>query len=324
MRLSYPAPAPEFLTTQFQAAGDAPHGFEPPGLSHAAVRSLGRGMTGNVLLKVQPQFPGQDPGVSAVQPGTLMARAPTWARPQLHSSFFFANLGPLPQPRTVGHLGLPSAHRPLLQCLPHRFQPHLCLSAPVVQAVLVDSVPLCHGREKAGWVGEGMGIPHKLPCQGAKSSPFSPPPENGLPHLFPPSCLQWEGQSGPSVSLGRSLCQICLRVYICGKTLEALNQVWELVDGNRPMLVSWFAVVVLNNLFNFGCAESVLLCKLCSGCGEWGLLSSCRVGASEHLRGFSCCRARVLGCSGCSTAVPGLWSTGSVAPCHVESSQNEA
>ena len=96
--------------------------------------------------------------------------------------------------------------------------------------------------------------------------------------------------------------------------MRALNQVWELVDGNRPMFVSWFAVVDLNNLFNFGCAESVLLCKLCSGCGEWGLLSSCRVGASEHLRGFSCCRARVLGCSGRSTAVPGLWSTGSVAP----------
>ena len=120
-------------------------------------------MTGNVLLKVQPQFPGQDPSVSAVQPGTLMTGPPLGPGPSSHSSFF-ANLGPLPQPRTVGHRGLPSAHWPLLQCLPHRFQPHLSLRS-VVQAVLRG---LCSSepREIGSWGGGGrLPVPRQLPAR---------------------------------------------------------------------------------------------------------------------------------------------------------------
>jgi len=44
----------------------------------------------------------------------------------------------------------------------------------------------------------------------------------------------------------------------------------------------------------FGCAGSSLPCVVFSSCGEWGLLSSCRVRAS-HCGGFSCGGARALG-----------------------------
>ena len=41
-----------------------------------------------------------------------------------------------------------------------------------------------------------------------------------------------------------------------------------------------------------------------SSCGEWGLFSSCGKRAS-HCSGFSCCRARVLGCAGVRSC--GVW-----------------
>ena len=86
-------------------------------------------------------------------------------------------------------------------------------------------------------------------------------------------------------------------------------------------------------LFVFGCAEPLLLCGLCSGRGEQGLLSSCGVWTS-HWGGFSCYRARapeLTGFSNCRrgsvVVVPGLqsrgsvvWHTGSATPWHVGSS----
>ena len=50
-------------------------------------------------------------------------------------------------------------------------------------------------------------------------------------------------------------------------------------------------------LFIFDCAGSSLPRGLFSSCGEWGLLSSCGAQTS-HCSGFSCCRARDLGCVG--------------------------
>ena len=40
------------------------------------------------------------------------------------------------------------------------------------------------------------------------------------------------------------------------------------------------------NLFIYGCAGSLLLCRFFSSCGKWGLLSGCRAWAS-HCGGFS-------------------------------------
>ena len=50
-------------------------------------------------------------------------------------------------------------------------------------------------------------------------------------------------------------------------------------------------------VFIFGCAGSLLLSGLFASCGEWGLLFSCSVWASQW-SGFSCCRAWVLECIG--------------------------
>ena len=76
----------------------------------------------------------------------------------------------------------------------------------------------------------------------------------------------------------------------------------------------------------FGCAESSLLYRLFSSCGELGPLSSCSAQAS-HCGSFSCCRAWALGCTGFSSC--GFWvlehrlnsvARGLVAPQHVASS----
>jgi len=85
----------------------------------------------------------------------------------------------------------------------------------------------------------------------------------------------------------------------------------------------------------FGYAGSVLLHKLFSSFGKWGLLSS-RPAWAAHCSGFSCRGARALGCSGfssCSVKAQQLWFPGHraqaqhswvmglVAPRHVGSSQ---
>ena len=49
--------------------------------------------------------------------------------------------------------------------------------------------------------------------------------------------------------------------------------------------------LLFKNLFIYGCAGSLLLCGLVSGCSEQGLLSS-RSAWASHWRGFSCCGAR--------------------------------
>ena len=63
--------------------------------------------------------------------------------------------------------------------------------------------------------------------------------------------------------------------------------------------------------FIFGCAGSLLPCRLSSSCVGWGLLSSCHawllLGVASHFR------ARALGCVGCRSCSPGLGSWGSLA-----------
>ena len=60
----------------------------------------------------------------------------------------------------------------------------------------------------------------------------------------------------------------------------------------------------------FGCAESSLLHRLSSSCGEQGLLSSCGAWVS-HCGGFSCCGAQTLGALASVAAACGLSSCGS-------------
>ena len=66
----------------------------------------------------------------------------------------------------------------------------------------------------------------------------------------------------------------------------------------KPETMSCFASlffwIFIIYLLIFGCAGSSLLHTCFSGCGKWGLLSSCGARAS-HCRGFSRCRARALG-----------------------------
>ena len=71
------------------------------------------------------------------------------------------------------------------------------------------------------------------------------------------------------------------------------------------------------SVFIFGYAESSLLSRLFSSCGEWRLLSGC-IPRASHCNGFPCHGARALGHSASVEAVdsgvaaPGLESTGSV------------
>ena len=62
--------------------------------------------------------------------------------------------------------------------------------------------------------------------------------------------------------------------------------------------------------YYFGCAGSLLLCRLFSRCREQGLLSSWSVRAS-HCDGFSCCRAQAPGYAGILCLARGLCSCGS-------------
>ena len=55
--------------------------------------------------------------------------------------------------------------------------------------------------------------------------------------------------------------------------------------------------------FIFDCAGSLLLHKLFSSCGEWGLVSSCMGGLFTVVA--SCCRAQVLGDAGFSSSA--IW-----------------
>ena len=79
------------------------------------------------------------------------------------------------------------------------------------------------------------------------------------------------------------------------------------------MLVGSSRWVVYFFNFIFGCAGSLLLCRLSFSCVELGLLSSCHAWAS-YCDSFSCFRARALRCMGfrsCSTH--GLSGCGSLA-----------
>ena len=60
-----------------------------------------------------------------------------------------------------------------------------------------------------------------------------------------------------------------------------------------PRLSYAFLKLFMCLLFIFGSAGSLLMSRLLSGWGKQGILSSC--GAQTYCRGFSYCRAQVLG-----------------------------
>ena len=63
-------------------------------------------------------------------------------------------------------------------------------------------------------------------------------------------------------------------------------------------------IILYIYLFTLSCAESLVLQRLFSSCGNPGLLSSCSPQTS-HCSGFSCCRAWAIGDSGFSSC--GSW-----------------
>ena len=80
--------------------------------------------------------------------------------------------------------------------------------------------------------------------------------------------------------------------------------------------------VFLKSIILFGCAGSLLLGRLLSSCGKWGLLYSCGACAT-HCSGFSCYRAvfRAFGLQqlwhvGSVVVAPRLWNIGSVVVAH--------
>ena len=104
--------------------------------------------------------------------------------------------------------------------------------------------------------------------------------------------------------------------------VASLAALRELFGEN--LLLSVCPVFFLKILLNFYLFLAVLLVQgLFSSYGEWGLLSSCSAQTSHH-SGFSCCKARALGCEGLSswsTRAQQLWRTGLVAPWQVRPSQ---
>lgn len=139
-------------------------------------------MTGNVLLQVQPQFPGQDPGVSAVQPRHVDDRAPTWARPQLPQQF--CQSGALTTAKDSGTSWTPLC-TPASPPVPSPQVPATSsVSRSVVQAVLrglCSSVP----RERESWVGGGEGS--KVYLIASLSRGLSP--AHPFPHHLKMGCL---------------------------------------------------------------------------------------------------------------------------------------
>ena len=88
----------------------------------------------------------------------------------------------------------------------------------------------------------------------------------------------------------------------------SLSQLWWLTGSHGCLLpMSSYRLLSTPNpplkknnficLFTFGCAGSLLLCRLFSSCGNQGLLSSCSTWAS-HCSGISCWAAWALGCMG--------------------------
>ena len=68
---------------------------------------------------------------------------------------------------------------------------------------------------------------------------------------------------------------------------------FKISPSNEYSGLTSFRVDWLDLLAHFGCSGSWKLCRLFSGCSEWGLLSSCNAQAS-HCAGFSSCRAQAL------------------------------
>ena len=66
------------------------------------------------------------------------------------------------------------------------------------------------------------------------------------------------------------------------------------------------------NLFIFGYAQSLVLCRVFSSCSERGLLASCDARAS-HCGGFSCCKHGLQGTQASAVVTHGLSSCDSQA-----------
>ena len=87
---------------------------------------------------------------------------------------------------------------------------------------------------------------------------------------------------------------------------------WPQAWGHTPMQICF---IIYLYIYFFGCARSLLLCRLFSSFDELGLLSSCGAGAS-HCNGFSCWGAQALehttfsSCRAFSRSMSGLKSTG--------------
>ena len=171
---------------------------------------------------MQPQFPGQDPGVSAVQPGTFMTGPPLGQAPA-PIAVFWSIWGPYPSQGQWDildsplHTGLSSSVFPIDSS-------HISVSPLSGTGCPAWILFLCAmGDRKLGGQGGGaQGIPHKLPLS-RELSPARPFPHHlkmgassVSSKLFTVGGAVWSH----CLSYSRSLCQICLRVYICGKTGE--------------------------------------------------------------------------------------------------------
>ena len=80
-----------------------------------------------------------------------------------------------------------------------------------------------------------------------------------------------------------------LEMYPCSPVFYAFT----VFPPSQP----WLLLTVTLLLFIYGCAGSLLLHRLFSTCGKWGLHCNCCAQAS-HCWGFSCRRAQALGHAG--------------------------
>ena len=94
--------------------------------------------------------------------------------------------------------------------------------------------------------------------------------------LFESSGARLQVDHPATVTLGSHLTSLCLSFFP-----------WSFW-GFFFLIYSFTCLFILAAL-GLGCCTRAF-----PGCGEWGLLSSCRARA-PHCSGFSCCRARALG-----------------------------
>ena len=114
---------------------------------------------------------------------------------------------------------------------------------------------------------------------------------------------------------------MCHRMELCARSVginKYTDPPWVGVmrgegrDSQGRERLEWFSFKII--LFIFGCAGSLLLRELFSGCSQRGLLSSGL--QASHGGAFSCCGAQALGHVGFSSSAHGLSHFGSQAPQH--------